>query len=656
MRRRAGGFWWRRLRGCLRVEDKLPCLISHRAEKGLHGLVVIYGSRYHNDKDGGYAKRTSSQKATAPRAFGRSLSDFGKLNDAEKNLIAATRKGEFANFGENVPQKREMKSRTIRGGLVRFLALGGDDIVPVHEQGVRVQGAVIDGEINFRSCNLGGDLLLFDCALTGTLSLFGAHTRTINLSGSHCQDIAADRVEISGGLYLRNEFVAQGAVRLIGAEIRQELDCSRGRFKGRNYDGDALSCDGIKVGGHVFLNDIQITGGAISLLGAKITGNLQCGGSKFEGQNKDEYSLTWDRVHVGGDVSFARGFAAKGAVIMRGAMVDGDVICAGGCFGATPESGADAAQRKSDAYTSIPVKLALTRTTVKGRLWLGGEQAKFHGGVDLTGARIGWLVDTVTDITKHRTPDSPQAGAGNNPSFLVLDGLTYEGFGAITDLTAPARIAFLHLQRPIDLGKGFKPQPWTQMIKVLRDTGHEETARDIAIAYEDQRRKSGTISNATARFFHWLAAATVGYGHRPTRLFKIAFGVWLFSGIVFHVAANRGWMAPTQPAYFQNDRYKGCRPENGGNWTKCDKFAASEYTSFQPYLYSLDLILPIIDLQQEKDWAPIIDWGTANVTAVNRSFNIGMFARWVMWFEIIFGWGASVFLAAVLTGLAKRVD
>ena len=84
---------------------------------------------------------------------------------------------------------------------------------------------------------------------------------------------------------------------------------------------------------------------------------------------------------------------------------------------------------------------------------------QFHGGVDLTGAHVGRIVDLVNEHTKFREPDVTPAGVGDSPAFLRLDGLTYDRFGERTDLSAKARIAFLRLQRENDLGKDFKPQP-----------------------------------------------------------------------------------------------------------------------------------------------------------------------------------------------------
>ncbi|MEY4951595.1 MAG: hypothetical protein RL299_19 [Pseudomonadota bacterium] len=74
----------------------------------------------------------------------------------------------------------------------------------------------------------------------------------------------------------------------------------------------------------------------------------------------------------------------------------------------------------------------------------------------------------------------------------------------------------------------------------------------------------------------------------------------------------------------------------------------AEYTTFQPQLYSLDLILPLVDLQQESDWAPIVE----SSPGVNLPF--GVFLRWLMWAEILFGWLASLTLVAILGRLIER--
>jgi hypothetical protein len=61
------------------------------------------------------------------------------------------------------------------------------------------------------------------------------------------------------------------------------------------------------------------------------------------------------------------------------------------------------------------------------------------------------------------------------------------------------------------------------------------------------------------------------------------------------------------------------------------------------------VILPLVNLQQEADWAPIVmkDDGKTNIWQ-------GHVFRAVMWFEILFGWAMSLLLVAVLGNLVKK--
>jgi hypothetical protein len=74
----------------------------------------------------------------------------------------------------------------------------------------------------------------------------------------------------------------------------------------------------------------------------------------------------------------------------------------------------------------------------------------------------------------------------------------------------------------------------------------------------------------------------------------------------------------------------------------------AEYTTFNGFSYSLDLILPLVDLQQERDWAPVV------VDEDNRYVLLGSLTRLLMWLEILFGWGMSLLLVAVLGNLVKK--
>jgi hypothetical protein len=149
--------------------------------------------------------------------------------------------------------------------------------------------------------------------------------------------------------------------------------------------------------------------------------------------------------------------------------------------------------------------------------------------------------------------------------------------------------------------------------------------------------------------------------------------VWLLCGGIYWCAAlygdeGHGVFSPSNPLVFQNSDYAVCVPnsyesthieipyrpiQGAGNWYLCEKLR-EEYTGFSPLAYSLDLILPLVDLQQEGDWSAMIPTPDKTSAFWTWSPNWKYAVRFLMWFEILFGWIASLLLVAVVSGLTKR--
>jgi hypothetical protein len=306
------------------------------------------------------------------------------------------------------------------------------------------------------------------------------------------------------------------------------------------------------------------------------------------------------------------------------------------------------------------------------------EMKVLNGKVSLMDAKVGTLSDDADSWSKEQ---------------LNLDGFVYERLGGKNVLTdAKNRIEWLEKQMPLHLSdkKEFKPQPWQQLQKVLREMGHIEDARQVAIAFEKQLRKANLIGQTNCYqpiawiyqeiccCFHWCFGWLIGYGYRPLRLFIIMVFVWLACGGFYWYAAlygnqGDGIFAPSNPLVFQKPKYAVCMPDSdaakaekskpanavpppvqgAGNWYLC-KDLPEEYTGFSPLAYSLDLILPLVDLQQEHDWSPMIPTPKDTWTRELTAFSLKRWTRFVMWSEILFGWVASLLLVAVVSGLTKR--
>jgi hypothetical protein len=324
--------------------------------------------------------------------------------------------------------------------------------------------------------------------------------------------------------------------------------------------------------------------------------------------------LKADRLIVTGGCFLDEGFTASGEVRLSGADIGGDLYCDGGTFA---NAGGSALNAQALA--------------VKDGFLL--HDATVEGAINLTVARIGTLID-----------DRPCWQAGGH----FLDGLHYDRIVGSTD--AASRIAWLQKQRPDQLTSEFKPQPWEQLIKVLREMGHPYDAGEVAIAKQEQMRKAGVIRGGVRSAMHWLYGKIAGYGYRPIWTVYWMIAAWLVCGLCFEVGREWGYFGPTSPLIHASAALEMCGGAVEGKpfWTSVGCPVPPEYTTMWPWLYSLDMLLPLVNLQQDVDWAPIVINGNGDQLLG------GYLLRALLWFEILFGWAASLILVAVLGRLVEK--
>ena len=324
--------------------------------------------------------------------------------------------------------------------------------------------------------------------------------------------------------------------------------------------------------------------------------------------------LLADGLKVTGDVDLRAGFTASGEVRLLGAEIDGDLNCIDGSF---VNSGRRA--------------LIADGLKVTGSLFL--RDATIEGAIYLATARIGSLID-----------DAQCWQAGRHS----LDGLQYDRIIGPTD--AASRIAWLRKQHPKELTSDFAPQPWEQLIKVLREMGHPYEAGEVAIAKQEQMRKAGKITGGVRNVMHWLYGKIAGYGHRPIWTAGWMLVVWAFCGVCFEFGREWGYFGPSNPLIHASAAFEMCGGAGEGKpfWTSTGCPLPPEYTTMWPWAYSLDLLLPLVNLQQDIDWAPIV------INGKGEQLWGGYALRALLWFEILFGWAASLILVAVLGRLVDK--
>ena len=590
------------------------------------------------------------------KLFGRSLSDFKILKPAEQKLLDACRIGTMAFISEQLPELAT-EDNTVCASFLRFLALGGDEHALVHEKGVRLCGAWVEGELDLEGAVLPHGLGLWYCHLSTIILRHSDVRGCVGFEGCHVEGLLADGMMCRGGVFLKN-FTTFGTVNFLNARIGGNLECTGGKFDGNGKD--ALICDNAVIKGSVNLNTDFTATGIVRLVATRIDGALNCKSAKFNDTRSDG-ALNCDRAVIKGGVFLSEKFVSTGKVHLSGAQIGSNLECI------------DATFDNANGYA-----LTAEGMTVAGVLFFRNLKL-VNGGVSLSSAKVGRLID-----------DEEYWPRGS----LVLDGFIYDRL-TNTQTDAKSRLAWLDKQIPSHAGlagdgKDFKPQPWRQLQKVLYDMGHMKDMRLIAIAFEDRRRRANLIGQTPeswnklgawiyrkiSRRLHWLYGALLSYGYySPSRLIIEMLIVWLACGSFYWYAAlyGDGVFAPSNPLVFQNSEYAACVPdsetakvelgksawmmpppiEGAGNWYLCEKLR-EEYTGFSPLAYSLDVVLPLVDLQQERDWSPMIPTPKNCWIDELLAHSLKHVTRLVMWFEILFGWMASLLLVAVVSGLTKR--
>jgi len=418
-------------------------------------------------------------------------------------------------------------------------------------------------------------------------------------------------------------------------------------IEGTDADGDALVADRLTTTGGVFLRDGFAAVGTVRLLGARIGGDLDCVGGAFRGA---KVALDAERLITTGSVFLRDGFEAAGTVQLLGARIGGDLVCDGG------------------AFRGAGMSLHLQDVRVEGGLFLRGLAKRPAGRIDLSAARVGSLVDDEASWPER----------GN----LILDGFRYDRLagGADTPTGYAARKRWLELQPDEHLHRDFRPQPFEQLAKTLKEMGHTEDAKRIAILKEQRQRRAahlqsrergaqiiaerrysrdpaviarapwtGGVAEAglewLQRNLRWAASLlfglVVGYGYRPVyALGWLLVFVALGTGI-FGAAYEADAIVPNNPFLLH--------PEWEEALDTDDPHAAflEEAPDFQPFnalIYSVDTFVPLVNLHQEPHWIP-------------QPQGKSMAWPWVrlyLWVHIAVGWVVTALFAASLTGLVQR--
>ena len=472
---------------------------------------------------------------------------------AELRLIQACREGDATIISLKRPEEGSADN-TIRAGLIRALLLSTGDCKPP-AYGLLIFGAWITGKLDLEGEALPVPLVLIHCTLEEDVILRDCTLPALYMPGTHLPKLDAQGLQCRGDLHLRGGFQAIGLVDLVGATITRQLACTGSKFLAK---GMALNCSAISVGVDVFLRTGFEARGWVDLKRAEIAGNLQ---------------MSAATLNTGLD---AKGMRVRAGFIWKD--VTGDGI-----------------------------------------------------EVDLIDAHVGTLVD------------SP--GSWQSVKMLRLSSCRYDRIES--DMDVQERLDWL--AKHDATARRFTPQPYVQLANVLRRQGFAGDAARVLVRREDKQRRqeyldgqaahkqsrdhlNGDLRPAAAslwadgkfalnvlkRAAGYLFGLMFGYGHQPARVLPwiaAILGITICFAQQIHI---HGQFAPTSSVVLTSQDWLDSFPTDpvpdSPLWrVQLDAWAQTtsgrDYTSFSAFLYALDLFIPLDALGQEKNWAPSAERG-----------------------------------------------
>lgn len=556
--------------------------------------------------------------------------DRTDLTECEQEVQRAVRAGELVDLRTGTPERDDPvdgdawgPERSLRAELLYDLLVTS----PAPPRAVVLRGARINGGLNLEAVRLPCALLLDSCFCDGPINFDEADAEAIRLTGCRLFDVSADQLETRGDLDLRRSTAS--IISLRGAHVGGDLVLDAATLTGGSWPLDltgvsrrpratsdedrfahmALVADGLCVDGDMSCMRGFTADGQVLLLGARVDRQLIFDGANLH--NANGIALFADRLNVGQNL-FCRKAAVQGKVSLNAAHVSGQLVFDGARLSkgavdededgkslnlveeTVPERHEPATEHEDEQHVhqDDPVNerekntaLDLREAKVPASLWLRfGEPPR--GEVRLDRAEVGAVHDDEKTW----------------PSELSLRGLVYGHLESREPVKVERRL--LWLQRD---PAGYAPQPYEQLIASYRRAGDNQAARRAAI--EKQRQRRGKLALRPAKFWSFFLDWTVGYGYRSWLA-----AVWLGALVIL------GCMA-----------FDRSYPEHFRAATE----GAAGTTDFQPLLYSLDVVLPVVNLGQQDAW---IAEGPAQ--------------WWVL--LTVAGWILATVVLAVVTGLLKK--
>jgi len=599
------------------------------------------------------------------------------ISASETNLLLGVASGEGFEYYrtrskiEDEPTNSEAwpENRVIRADRLAWLCKDPDASKFVTSRGIEIEGIRIIGRLELGDADIVFPLSMDRCAFPDGLRLRNSHLNSLYLIGSWVRhDFQADEVKIDGNLFLDN-FQADDAVVLRGATIGGNLLCYGGRFNHypdsdiafdaslAKIAGDVsfdrcrvtgsillsratidqdLSFDGFSLDGDFHANGAEIDGdvlfmglvarGEINFSRASIKGQIHCYHSTLINTNLSEYALIFSGAEIK-DMDFDDNCQIMGGIHLDRAIVNGDITFRDVSFVNT-DTNKDAINVEfADVKGSLFMEVS---NQVDGTFSLAGAYIEHLLAVDAINSMGNVLVDlrsTKVGVLLDASNSWPAA------SHLLLNNFAYDQINDPLDWES--RIKWLHLQ-PKEL---YLPQPYVQLAEYFRKTGNDEEAAQVMIAKNDDY--AGRLPwYSLSHIWYSLIGKLVGYGYKTGRAFGLSLVFIIVGTFVFRFGHRRDLILPSDDKEYSF---------NAGV-LKVKK----SHPVFNPFIYSLEMFVPLVKLGMDEYWRPSAERGYALFgTRQKTLLTSDGLLRCYLWIHILAGWILTTLWVGGLTGLVK---
>jgi sRNA-binding regulator protein Hfq len=457
--------------------------------------------------------------------------------------------------------------------------------------------------MNANNSRIDGNVLLqngFQCA--GSVRMlnaqiggqFSCHSAKFTGTGDA---LTIDSTSIGGGAFLHGEFESFGTIRMVGTEIGEALECDGAKLRAAPF---ALTIDRAKVRGSVFLRNGFESAGEVRLSSAEIGSNVECSSAILTAGG---LALSAVRTVIRGSVFLSPGFQCAGEVRMNGVDIGGELLCNGAKLTAT-----------LTALSLAGAKIAgsvLLRDGFKATGEVRLADAKIDGQVTCVGSLFGnfnCMNSQVKGDLIWREMKDPAAHSmdlrGASFRGIADDSLSWPAKGRLkvlnlttgdlrplepSALRTMGRITWLRRQPDSDLAE---PQPWIQLAALLEGKGHKRAAKDVLFELRRHQSKANRKNSKIPWIGRWWDLILASLEQQPLRILWSILILTALCGGVFQ--RYEKYFAPTNDA-----AYKPAANSDGGK-----DGPPMAYPKFQPYVYALENVLPVVKLGQDDHWAP----------------------------------------------------